>query len=86
MTKSEHRQIIQNFLNMVCFDTQGKGGDCSKSKQQTYLGLFDKLEDAFMVYRDFKESVIKQKAVEYKEVISRLVYEVLFDYKVGWRD
>ena len=30
MTKSEHRQIIQNFLNMVCFDTQGKGEDCSK--------------------------------------------------------
>lgn len=30
MTKSEHRQIIQNFLNMVCFDTQGKGGDSTK--------------------------------------------------------
>lgn len=33
MTKSEHKQIIQNFLNMVCFDTQGKGGDSDKLEE-----------------------------------------------------
>lgn len=26
MTSKEHKQLIQNFLNMVCFETQGKGG------------------------------------------------------------
>lgn len=33
MTKAAHRQIIQNFLNMVCFDTQGKGGDSAKLEE-----------------------------------------------------
>lgn len=33
MTTSEHKQIIQSFLNMVCFDTQGKGGDSGKLEE-----------------------------------------------------
>jgi len=26
MTNKEHKQLIQNFLNMVCFETKGRGG------------------------------------------------------------
>lgn len=33
MTSKEHKQLIQNFLNMVCFDTNGEGGDCSKLEE-----------------------------------------------------
>jgi hemerythrin len=33
MNNKEHKQLIQNFLNMVCFDTQGKGGDSEKLKE-----------------------------------------------------
>lgn len=33
LTDKEHRQIIQNFLNMVCFETQGRGGSSGKLEE-----------------------------------------------------
>ncbi len=30
MSITEHKQLIENFLNMVIMETQGKGGDCQR--------------------------------------------------------
>lgn len=33
MHKELRKVVIQNFLNMVCFETQGRGGDSSKLEE-----------------------------------------------------
>ena len=56
-----------------------------KSKLK-YLGLYNTIEDAFKVYKEFKENYIKQVADYYKENIPDKLYEAMYNYKVEITD
>lgn len=49
---------------------------------QVYLGLYETQEEAFLVYKEFKESVIKKQANKFKDRISDEVYNKLINYVV----
>ena len=51
-----------------------------------YLGRFSTVEEAFNVYKNFKENYIKQIADEYKMLIPRILYEALYQYKIEIND
>lgn len=50
------------------------------------LGLFNTPEDAFEAYKSFKESLIKQVAEEYRNVIPIQLYYALVTYKIDIND
>lgn len=54
----------------------------------TYLGVFDKVEDAFCAYKKAKEGYIKEIANRYydKKLITQKVYEALMNYEVEITD
>lgn len=47
-----------------------------------YLGVHSTKEEAFSVYKKFKENYVKQIAEEYKERIPERLYEALYKWKV----
>ena len=57
----------------------------NKSKNK-YLGLYDTVEQAFEVYKQFKEQNIKEVADHYKDQISEKLYQALYDYQVEITD
>lgn len=46
------------------------------------LGIYPTVEEAYRVYADRKEKIIKNIADEYREVIPEKVYKALYNYKV----
>ena len=56
-----------------------------KSKLKN-LGYYNTIEDAFEVYKKFKEANIKQIADEYKDKIPDKLYEAMYNYKVEITD
>ena len=52
-----------------------------KSKNE-YLGRYDSQEEAFEIYKYYKEKNIKQVADYYKSLIPQKVYDALYDYEV----
>ena len=52
-----------------------------KSKNE-YLGRYDSQEEAFKIYKYYKEKNIKQVADYYKSLIPQKVYDALYDYEV----
>ena len=72
---------------------QGKyRADCSIINPETgkskceYLGLYDTQEEAFEVYKYYKEKNIKQIADYYKEQIPISLYNALYEYEVEITD
>lgn len=55
-------------------------------KQKKYLGLYNNIDDAFNVYKEAKESNIKQIADFYKDKIPDKLYEAMYNYKVEITD
>lgn len=51
-----------------------------------YLNLFNTPEEAFQVYKEFKENYIKQIADEYKDKIPKKLYEAMYAWKVDIDD
>ena len=51
-----------------------------------YLGLYDSVEEAFSIYKQFKEQYIKQVAEEYKNRIPEKLYNALYAYVVEIND
>ena len=47
-----------------------------------YLGAFDTIEEAFIVYKTAKEEYIKEIASRYKNQITRHVYQALINYEI----
>jgi len=47
-----------------------------------YLGQFDTPEEAFTVYKEFKENHIKQVADKFKDKIPKILYETMYNYEV----
>jgi hypothetical protein len=54
--------------------------------KQTYLGLFNTPQEAFLAYKIYKEALIKEVANEYKEQLDYRVYEALMNYEVNEND
>ena len=60
---------------------------CSNGhSNQKYLGLFSTVEEAFSVYKTFKEGLIKEIATEHKEQLDHRVYNALMCYEVNIND
>lgn len=55
-------------------------------KTRKYLGSFRTPEEAFSVYKEFKEQYIKQVANEYKSKIPQKLYDALINYEVEATD
>lgn len=56
-----------------------------KGKRQKYLGEYDTPQEAFEVYKEFKENYIKQVADEYKEKYPKFpqkLYEAMYNYEI----
>jgi len=59
---------------------------CNINKKLKYLGLYNTPEEAFYVYKKFKEKEIKKLANEYKEKIPQKLYDALCRYEVEITD
>lgn len=61
---------------------------CSVNNKIQYIGTANSPEQAFLLYKDFKEKHIKEKAKEYylKGEISRGCYEAMLNYEVDIDD
>lgn len=57
----------------------------NKSKQ-IHLGYYNTPEEAFKVYKQFKESYIKQIADLYKDKIPKKLYDTMYNYEVEITD
>ena len=51
-------------------------------KQRISLGDYDCEDDAFMAYKNYKEKLIKEYALKYKNVLEDKAYKALMSYKV----
>ena len=51
-----------------------------------HLGYFSSVEEAFKVYKEFKEEYIKQVANEVKEYIPKKLYDAMYKYEVEIND
>lgn len=56
------------------------------TRRSVHLGWRDSEDEAFQLYKSFKESLIKQLAEEYKPMVSQEVYEALMRYEVKETD
>jgi hypothetical protein len=72
-----HHRKDNNKYRVKCND--GKGN-------QTSVGQFTNITDAFKAYKSFKEKVIKQVAEEYKNRIPNRVYQAMITYRVEITD
>lgn len=51
-----------------------------------YLGVYPTVNEAFLVYKQYKENYIKQVADEYKDIIPKELYDALYKYEVEIND
>jgi hypothetical protein len=58
----------------------------TKRYKNKHLGYFSSVEEAFKVYKEFKEEYIKQVANEVKEYISKKLYDAMYKYEVEIND
>lgn len=58
----------------------------SKHGKRKHLGRYDSVEEAFYVYKEAKESYIKEVANKWKDKIDPRVYEALMNYQVEITD
>lgn len=58
----------------------------NKKKKRIYLGSYDTSEEAFEVYKQFKEKYIKQVADLYKDKIPQKLYQAMYKYEVEITD
>ncbi|WP_252225297.1 MULTISPECIES: hypothetical protein [unclassified Clostridium] len=59
---------------------------CCGINKRTYLGRFNNSNEAFLHYKEYKESVIKEIAKSYKNKIPKKLYSALYMYKVETTD
>ena len=65
---------------------KGYQSECNILNNPIYLGTFSTPEEAFKVYKEFKENYIKQVADEYKDKIPKKLYEAMYRYEVEITD
>ena len=60
--------------------------ECKILGKQTKLGYFKTLEEAFQVYKKYKENVIRETAEKYKGKIPYKVYDAMLRWEVEITD
>ena len=60
----------------------GYMASCRTLEKSVYLGLYDTIEKAFEVYKNFKENYIKQVADEYYKIIPRELWKAMWEYEI----
>ena len=69
------------------FQTYCRVYDFKENKgKQIHLGYYETLEQAFEIYKQFKEQYIKQVADEYKDKIPQKLYDAMYNYEVEITD
>lgn len=63
-----------NKYEVKCRDNKGK---------RIYLGVYKNVAEAFKVYKDYKESIIKKVAEEYKNKIPNDLYTAMINYEIS---
>ena len=58
----------------------------NKNKERQYLGIYDSIEEAFNVYKEFKENYIKQIADEYAYYLPLEVYTAMYNWEIEITD
>ncbi len=61
-------------------------GKQNGKQKRIYLGTYNTPEEAFVIYKKYKESFIKEIANEYKELIPEKLYVALMRYEVDMND
>lgn len=64
----------------------GYMSQCNDGGTVQHLGIYDTPNEAFNVYKEFKEKLIKQVADEYKGLIPKELYEAMYEYEVDIND
>lgn len=61
---------------------------CNKNNKPVYLGLYTSINEAFSVYKKFKEDVIKETAQYYKDTygLPDKIYTAMLNYEVNIND
>ena len=59
---------------------------CRTLDSYEYLGLYNTVEEAFEVYKQFKEKYIKQVADEYYRLIPRELWKAMWEYQIDIDD
>lgn len=70
----------------VCYSEDKYIALCRTKDGQKYLGSYNTQEEAFLVYKKFKEQYIKEVADEYKGRIPNRLYEAMYNWKVEIND
>ena len=60
--------------------------NCTMGKGRSNLGSFRTPNEAFNVYKEYKEMCLKQVADEYKDKIPQKLYDAIYNYKVEITD
>ena len=71
--------------NPIGINDNGNGfqARCNNGKGNIInLGTYSTQEEAFQVYKSYKENLIKQIADEYKQYIPRELYKAMYEYEV----
>lgn len=72
ITNKEFNKYISSANNKYC--------------KKVTIGYFSTPEEAFRVYKNFKENVLKEVADEYKGNIPQKLYEAMYNYEVDITD
>jgi hypothetical protein len=73
----------------VCFDKNRNlfsVSCCCGRGTRKWLGRFSEQQDAFLVYKEYKQMYIKQVAEDYKHLIDERAYQALINYEVNEND
>ena len=57
---------------------------CTVNSKLQHLGLFNTPEEAFAVYKPFKETLCKELALKWKDEIDHCVYEAMMKWEVDY--
>lgn len=66
----------------VTYKKQKYVASCNINGKQKNLGCYTTPEEAFQVYKNFKEQYIKEIAEEYKNVIPQKLYKAMLRYQI----
>jgi hypothetical protein len=94
--------FVPSRINLTLTKRQNLRGECfigiywckgaftvqcrNNSDNPVYLGRFSDEKEAFLVYKTFKEKLIKEIADAYKCKIDERVYDILMAYEVNIKD
>ena len=73
----------------VCFDKANCKfvAHCTVNSKQQYLGLFSTPQEAFAVYKPFKENLCKQLALKWQHEIDPRVFNAMMNWEVKeWKN